>query len=45
MITFFFILASPTPVSERCPICQVMFPLDFIEIHASACGERLVHVN
>uniref|UniRef100_A0A8C2H3U6 HECT domain-containing protein n=1 Tax=Cyprinus carpio TaxID=7962 RepID=A0A8C2H3U6_CYPCA len=25
--------------SKRCSICQVMFPPDYIEIHASACGE------
>ncbi|KAM9431931.1 uncharacterized protein Hap1MRO34_002924 [Clarias gariepinus] len=25
--------------SKKCPICQVTYPPDYIEIHASACGE------
>lgn len=46
-----FILASPEtsiksdPTSKEdqsATICQVMFPPDYIEIHASACGERFV---
>nr|XP_055032086.1 uncharacterized protein LOC129420934 isoform X2 [Misgurnus anguillicaudatus] len=25
---------------QECPVCTKMFPTDFIEVHASSCGER-----
>lgn len=25
---------------QECPVCAEMFATDFIEVHASACGER-----
>ncbi|KAL3063653.1 hypothetical protein OYC64_000062 [Pagothenia borchgrevinki] len=31
---------SPVASEKECPICQVVYPADIIEMHASACVER-----
>ena len=39
---FFFSSASTVSAESVCPICQVVYPADIIEMHASACNDRYV---